>query len=148
MCTLSYYHHQFGSMTHFPLFMAGSWNYSMRYMSFYILTNGMTYIYQPYDWWIFHACQLQWHFATKSISRYSAFLGVSTSCSGIISDPLTLKLSWQEDGIGSWPEWVSTHGWEMSLTNQTGYIWPLSLRKVYNIKDKHVGKNTKSLSIH
>ena len=37
MCTLSYYHHQIGRMTHLPLFRVRSWNYGMRCMSFYIL---------------------------------------------------------------------------------------------------------------
>ena len=36
-CTWSYYHHQIGSMTHFPLFRVRSWNNGMRCMSFYIL---------------------------------------------------------------------------------------------------------------
>ena len=46
-CTLSYYHHQMGSMTHLPLFRVRSWNNGMRCMSFNILisygifTNGM-----------------------------------------------------------------------------------------------------------
>ena len=36
-CTLSWYHHQIGSMIHLPLFRIRSWNYGMRCMSFYIL---------------------------------------------------------------------------------------------------------------
>ena len=36
-CTLSYNHHQIGSMTHLPLFGGRSWNNGMRGMSFYIL---------------------------------------------------------------------------------------------------------------
>ena len=36
-CTLSYYHHQSGSMTHSPLLRVRSWNNGMRCMSFYIL---------------------------------------------------------------------------------------------------------------
>ena len=35
--TLSYYHHQIGSMKYYPLFRARSWNYGMRCMSLYIL---------------------------------------------------------------------------------------------------------------
>ena len=35
--TLSYYHHQIGSMNYNPLFRVRSWNNGMRCMSFYIL---------------------------------------------------------------------------------------------------------------
>ena len=35
--TLSYYHHQIGSMNYYPLFKVRSWNNCMRCMSFYIL---------------------------------------------------------------------------------------------------------------
>ena len=35
--TLSYYHHQIGSMNYYPLFRVRSWNNCMRCMSFYIL---------------------------------------------------------------------------------------------------------------
>ena len=37
--TLSYYHHQIGSMNYYPLFMVRSWNNGMRCMSLYILMN-------------------------------------------------------------------------------------------------------------
>ena len=37
--TLSYYHHQIGSMNYYPLFRVRSWNNGMRCMSFYILTD-------------------------------------------------------------------------------------------------------------
>ena len=37
--TLSYYHHQIGSMNCYPLFRVMSWNNGMRCMSFYILFN-------------------------------------------------------------------------------------------------------------
>ena len=37
-CTLCYYHHQIGSMTHLALFRVKSWNNGMRFMSFYIFT--------------------------------------------------------------------------------------------------------------
>ena len=37
MCTLSYYHHQTGSMNHQPLFRVRSWNNGMRCMSYYVL---------------------------------------------------------------------------------------------------------------
>ena len=36
--TLSYYHHQIGSMNYYPLFRVRSWNNGMRCMSLYILT--------------------------------------------------------------------------------------------------------------
>ena len=36
--TLSYYHHQIGSMNYYPLFRVRSWNNAMRCMSFYILS--------------------------------------------------------------------------------------------------------------
>ena len=35
--TLSYYHHQIGSMDYYPLFRVRSWNNGVRCMSFYIL---------------------------------------------------------------------------------------------------------------
>ena len=35
--TLSYYHHQIGSMSYYPFFSVRSWNTDMRCMSFYIL---------------------------------------------------------------------------------------------------------------
>ena len=35
--TLSYYHHQIGSMNYYPLFRARSWNNGVCYMSLYIL---------------------------------------------------------------------------------------------------------------
>ena len=35
--TLSYYHHQIGSMNYYPLFGVRSWNNSVRCMTFYIL---------------------------------------------------------------------------------------------------------------
>ena len=34
--TLSYYHHQLGSMNYYPLFRVRSWNNGMRWMSFYM----------------------------------------------------------------------------------------------------------------
>ena len=37
--TLSFYHHQIGSMNDYPLFMVRSWNNGVRCMSFYILLN-------------------------------------------------------------------------------------------------------------
>ena len=37
LCTLSYYHHQIGSMTHLPSFRVRSWNSGMCFMSFYNL---------------------------------------------------------------------------------------------------------------
>ena len=39
MCTLSYYHHQIGSIIHFLLFRVRSWNNVMRGMSLYILNK-------------------------------------------------------------------------------------------------------------
>ena len=35
--TLSYYHHQIGSMNYYPLFRVRVWNYGVRCMSYYIL---------------------------------------------------------------------------------------------------------------
>ena len=43
--TLSYYHHQIGSMNYYPLFMVRSWNNGARCMSFYILINIYMYIH-------------------------------------------------------------------------------------------------------
>ena len=37
-CTLSYYHHQIGNMTHLPLFRVRSWNNGMHSMPFYIFS--------------------------------------------------------------------------------------------------------------
>ena len=34
--TVSYYHHQIGSMNYYPLFRVRSWNNGMRFISFYI----------------------------------------------------------------------------------------------------------------
>ena len=39
MRTLSYYHHQTGSMNHLPLFRVRSWNNGNRCMSYYVLTR-------------------------------------------------------------------------------------------------------------
>ena len=39
ICTLSYYHHQIGSMNYYPLFRVRSWNNGVRCMSFYILMS-------------------------------------------------------------------------------------------------------------
>ena len=36
--TLSYFHHQIGSVNYYPLFRVRSWNNGVRFMSFYILT--------------------------------------------------------------------------------------------------------------
>ena len=36
-CTWSYYHHEFGRMTHLPLFRVKSWNNGVRCMSVYVL---------------------------------------------------------------------------------------------------------------
>ena len=41
--TLSYYHHQIGSMNYYPLFSVRSWNNGMRSMSFYILLKRMVF---------------------------------------------------------------------------------------------------------
>ena len=38
--TLSYYHHQIGSMNYHPLFRVSSWNNGMRCLSLYILKDG------------------------------------------------------------------------------------------------------------
>ena len=38
--TLSYYHHQIGSMNYYPLFTVRSWSNVVRCMSFYILRYG------------------------------------------------------------------------------------------------------------
>ena len=39
--TLSYYHHQIGSMNYYPLFRVTSWNNGVRCMSFYILPDDL-----------------------------------------------------------------------------------------------------------
>ena len=39
--TLSYYHHQIGSMNYYPLFRVRSWNNGMRCMSLYILMGNI-----------------------------------------------------------------------------------------------------------
>ena len=41
--TLSYYHHQIGSMNYYPLFRVRSWNNGVRCMSFYILMTELIY---------------------------------------------------------------------------------------------------------
>ena len=40
-CTLSYYHHQIGSLNYYPLFRVRSWNNGVRCMSFYIFIANM-----------------------------------------------------------------------------------------------------------
>ena len=42
-CTLSYSHHQIGSMTHLPVFRVRSWNNGMRCMSSYISLNAFSW---------------------------------------------------------------------------------------------------------
>ena len=51
--TLSYHHHQIGSMNYYPLFMVGSWNNGMRCMSLYILIwkcNIQFFCYSDIEW--------------------------------------------------------------------------------------------------
>ena len=48
ICTLSYYHHQIGSMNYYPLFTAGSWNNGMRCISIYSYANNSVYISYRY----------------------------------------------------------------------------------------------------
>ena len=43
--TLSYYHHQIGSMNYYPLLRVRSWNNGVRCMSFFILIIIYTHIY-------------------------------------------------------------------------------------------------------
>ena len=63
MCTLSYYHHQIGSMTHLPLLNVRSWNNGMLCMSFYILMA--TWILIMHHFHIFYittACCMRLYF--------------------------------------------------------------------------------------
>ena len=51
--TISYYHHQIGSMNYYPLFRVRSWNNDMRCMSLYILINTIyitTSCCHPHHW--------------------------------------------------------------------------------------------------
>ena len=48
--TLSYYHHQIGSMNYYPLFRVRSWNNGMRCMSLYILMAASPDHQQPWYW--------------------------------------------------------------------------------------------------
>ena len=50
--TLSYHHHQIGSMNYHPLFSVRSWNNGVRCMSFYILTSicRWSLYYDKNDW--------------------------------------------------------------------------------------------------
>ena len=43
--TLSYYHHQIGSMNYYPLFRARSWNNGVHCMSFYILMETLSALF-------------------------------------------------------------------------------------------------------
>ena len=52
--TLSYYHHQIGSVNYNPLFRVRSWNKNVHCMSFYSLNN--TYLM---DNFMFHHCQFK-----------------------------------------------------------------------------------------
>ena len=62
--TLSYYHHQIGSMNYYPLFRVRSWNNGVRCMSFYILTLSiidLNFLYQfnlrlHHFWFVFLFC--------------------------------------------------------------------------------------------
>ena len=47
VCTLSYYHHQIGSMTHLILFRLRSWNNGMRCIAFYIRKERLCAIMYP-----------------------------------------------------------------------------------------------------
>ena len=47
-CTLSYYHHQIGSITHLPLSMVRSWNNGVRCMTLYICMH--IYFYRSEIW--------------------------------------------------------------------------------------------------
>ena len=49
ICTLSYYHHQIGSMNYYPLFRVRSWNNGVRCMSFYILTKPIEHYTTSWD---------------------------------------------------------------------------------------------------
>ena len=44
--TLSYYHHQIGSMNYYPLFRVRSWNNGVRCMSLYILINNLSSVWE------------------------------------------------------------------------------------------------------
>ena len=59
--TLSYYHHQIGSMKYYPLFSVRSWNNGMRCMSRYILMNKEI----PDRTCMFHQCQYDVDVMTK-----------------------------------------------------------------------------------
>ena len=59
MCTLSYYHHQTGSMNHLPLLGARSWNNGMRCMSYYVLLI-LTISCTLYLWIVIIFWRLQW----------------------------------------------------------------------------------------
>ena len=69
--TLSYYHHQIGSMNYYPLFRVRSWNNGVRCMSFCIL---MIYIYSCFIAW-FSKCtigfvQFMWRSAGCKVPKY------------------------------------------------------------------------------
>ena len=57
MYTLSYYHHEIGSMNHYPLVRVKSWNNGMRCMSLYMLicyinnTNETEHSIAIFDWY-------------------------------------------------------------------------------------------------
>ena len=60
--TLSYYHHQIGSMNYYPLFRVRSWNNGMRCMFLYILMGyHQQYIGLPNTGMVAFNCSYEWH---------------------------------------------------------------------------------------
>ena len=47
VCTLSYFHHQIGSVNHWPLFRVRSWNNGMLCMSYYVLIKDIQHHHLP-----------------------------------------------------------------------------------------------------
>ena len=66
--TLSYYHHQIGSMNYYPLFGVRSWNNGMRCMSFYILIGPIWGRQDPGGPHVGLANLAIWEYATSPIT--------------------------------------------------------------------------------
>ena len=127
--TLSYYHHQIGSMNYYPLFRVRSGNNGMRCMSFYILIEILWLIWCKHDM-ICDIIDMLWSMQynrhnINEITSFSSLLSLFNSgwssefgtrptngipsnskfdqnleCSGLkYSQPITMKLCTRHDSV-------------------------------------------------
>ena len=110
--TLSYYHHQIGSMSYYPLFRVRSWNNGIRCMSLYTLTHSAS-------------CYVSW----LKVWRGYDFL-TNESCWYLMWLPRVRsrihQIGWGFPGA----KWVNTYrtilGKYLSKTSDHVYIWNMS----------------------